>query len=86
MAEKSISIVEAIEAIEADLKAGYVDEADKFVKAMGLGKEALYRLRIDRIAGIVRKDLLLPGETEESSSPLKGEEGQGDDPKKGDRK
>ena len=38
---EGITINQAIEAIEADLKAGYVDEADKFVKAMRLGKEAL---------------------------------------------
>ena len=83
---EGITINQAIKAIEADLKAGYVDEADKFVKAMRLGIEALKREQEYRPRKGPRNFDLLPGETEESPSPLKGEEGQGDDPKKGDRK
>ena len=83
---EGITINQAIKAIEADLKEGYLDEADDFVKAMGLGKEALKRIKAKRYHYPHTLGKLLPGETEESPSPLKGEEGQGDDPKKGDRK
>jgi len=56
------------------------------VNALELGIEAFNRLKLLRKRRHPIALELLPGETEESPSPLKGEEGQEDDPKKGDRK
>ena len=62
---EGITISQAIEAIKADMKEGYLDEADDFVKAMRLGLEALKLVKTLRGRGWYIVKPLLPGETEE---------------------